>query len=246
MTFNFKSVKPQLFILHYAGGNIYSLQALAEKLKPKFAVEALELPGRGKRIREALLTTKKEAVADYLRQIRAKRNNQPFLIFGHSMGATLGFSVVRELQQSGDAPLCFIPSGNPGPNIKESKKYSQLPKQQFFDELRKMGGITEELAANSELLEFFEPILRADFALLEAADNEPAQTINVPIFAVMGSTEEYVASIGNWARYTSGAFEATVLEGNHFFVFDHLDALQLLVNKAYQQCVPNAPIGRPS
>jgi surfactin synthase thioesterase subunit len=234
------TVKPQIFILHYAGGNVYSFQALADKLRSLFAVEALELPGRGRRIREPLLQTKKEAVADYLRQIRARRTNAPFMIFGHSMGATLGFNIVKELEVSGDAPVCFIASGNPGPNVKESKNYSQLPREEFFNALRQMGGITEELAANHELLEFFEPILRADFALLERKDEDIAYKINTPIFALMGSTEEYVQHIQNWGKYTRGGFEHTVLEGNHFFVFDHLDRLHPIIERAYHQTKTNA------
>jgi surfactin synthase thioesterase subunit len=48
----------------------------------------------------------------------------------------------------------------------------------------------------------------------------------------MGSTEEYVEHIGNWGKYTTGHFEQEVLPGNHFFVFDHLDNLKAIIEKA--------------
>ena len=211
---------------------MYSFQALVEKLRPTFEVEPLELPGRGRRIKETLLQTKKDAVADLLRQIRARRSKAPFLIFGHSMGATLGFAIVKELELSGDAPVCFIASGNAGPNVKEKNNYSQLPRDEFFDKLRERGGISRELSANEELLEFFEPILRADFALLERAEEKITYKINTTIYAIMGNTEEYVAHIENWGNYTTGHFEHEVLQGNHFFVFDHLDKLKAIIEKA--------------
>lgn len=222
-------MKPQIFILHYAGGNMYSFQALVEKLRPVFEVESLELPGRGRRIREALLQTKTEAVADLLKQIRSRRTKAPFMIFGHSMGATLGFAIVHQLELSGDAPFCFIASGNAGPNVKERNNYSQLPQEEFFNKLREMGGITSELSANPELLDFFEPILRADFALLERAEEKISYKINTPIHAIMGSTEEYVEHIENWGNYTTGQFEHETLPGNHFFVFDHTAQLQAII-----------------
>lgn len=228
-------MKPQVFILHYAGGNVYSFQALAEKLRHAFAVEPLELPGRGRRMRETILQDKNEAVADYVRQIRARRTAAPFVVFGHSMGATLGFSVVKELERLNDAPVCFIASGNPGPNVREREQYSQLPRKEFFDKLREMGGITDALSDNQELLDFFEPILRGDFALLEKATEKISFTINTPIHAVMGTNEKYREHIQNWGKYTTGGFEYEVLNGNHFFVFEHTKHLQSIIEKAFNR-----------
>src|SRR5689334_7331970 len=109
-----QTAKPQIFALHFSGGNCYSLQNLLSGLKDSFEIELLELPGRGKRINENLLRTRDEAVADILRQMRDRRKNVPYLIYGHSMGAELGFIVVRDRELANDAPVCFIPTGNPG------------------------------------------------------------------------------------------------------------------------------------
>lgn len=233
-------MKPQIFILHYAGGNSYSFQKLVEKLRPAFEVEAPELPGRGRRINEPLLLNKKDAIADLLRQIREKRSGAPFVVFGHSMGASLGFHIVKELEALGDAPTCFIASGNPGPNVKDLNQYAHLPRDQFFSKLREMGGITDELSANEELLEFFEPILRADFALLERKEDAVSFKIKTPIHAIMGNREEYVQHIENWRKYTSGNCQHNVLEGNHFFVFDHLDRVRAIIEKAIKEAKPHA------
>ncbi|OMP77909.1 thioesterase II family protein [[Flexibacter] sp. ATCC 35208] len=213
-------MKPQLFMIHFAGGNMYSFSALAGALRPFFTVELLELPGRGKRIEEALLFTRKEAVADLLRQISARRNGAPYYIYGHSMGADLGFRVCRELEMIGDRPACFIPSGNPGPNITKRERLAHLPREAFFKELQEMGGINAGMLEDEELAAFIEPILRADFEMLEKED-PVMYKIDTPIYAFMGDKEKYVTDIANWAIYTRSNFSFRVLEGNHFFIFNH-------------------------
>jgi external thioesterase TEII len=45
--------KPQLFLLHFAGGSCYSFQFMLPYLKD-FNVLPIELPGRGRRIKESL------------------------------------------------------------------------------------------------------------------------------------------------------------------------------------------------
>ncbi|SKA45465.1 Surfactin synthase thioesterase subunit [Chitinophaga eiseniae] len=232
-------VKPQVFVLHFSGGNMYSLQHLFSCLKDHYSVELLELPGRGKRIREPLLCTREEAVADLLRQIRERRQSVPYVLYGHSMGAELGFLVNMQLEQAGDPPVCFIPTGNAGPNVHKREKLAGLDRDEFFFKLREMGGIPGDLLENEELMDFFEPILRADFKLLEdAEDIVVAYKTNTPVFAVMGNREKYAAEIENWKNYTLGAFEARVVEGDHFFIYQHADMLMQLIRA--NLCAPVA------
>ncbi len=60
--------KPQLFLLHFAGGNRYSFQFLLPQLSA-FNVVALELPGRGNRLNEPLLDNFNEAASDLYQQV---------------------------------------------------------------------------------------------------------------------------------------------------------------------------------
>jgi surfactin synthase thioesterase subunit len=46
--------KAQLFLLHFAGGNIYSFNTITPGLK-NLEVIPLELPGRGRRMQKGLL-----------------------------------------------------------------------------------------------------------------------------------------------------------------------------------------------
>ena len=132
--------KPQLFLLHFAGGNCYSFKFLLPYLKD-FDVIQLELPGRGNRINEALITEYDQAAADIYRQILSKLTNSAYLIYGHSLGAYLALRVTHMLEKVGQAPVYMLVSGNPGPGIRENRKRYLLEKEEFILELRCLGGI---------------------------------------------------------------------------------------------------------
>jgi len=229
-------VKPQLFGLHFSGGNAYSLKGLFAGLEAAFDIELLELPGRGRRLDEDLLYTRDEAVADLLRQIRERRTGVPYLVYGHSMGAELGFIIVKEQELANDPPLYFIPTGNAGPNIHKREMLGRLPRAEFFAMLREMGGLTDAILEDEELMEFFEPILRADFQLLEDAEQVHIDfAIDTPVLAMMGAGEKYAADIANWKSYTRGHFDSRLMEGNHFFIHHHGAAIRQAVRDCFRK-----------
>jgi len=224
--------KPNLFLLHYAGGNFYSYNFIKPYLNGQFNFIPIELPGRGKRMREKLLFDKDLAVADVLSQILKNMNSNPFLIFGHSMGAYLGFQVVEELEKRNLSPLCFIASGNPGPNIKNDKQRYDLPKDEFISELKILGGTENEILKDDELFEFFEPVIRADFEVVEKEiGNVIDSKISTPIFACMGDKEKFCDQIQNWRQHTTGSFRSKLFEGNHFFIHNHAQEIAKLIRQ---------------
>lgn len=225
----------QLFFLHFAGGNCYSFDFLIKEIKKKklnVKPYAIELPGRGNRIAERLLTEKPLAIKDYFEQIKKLRNGNPYIIFGHSMGAALGLSVVKEMEKHQDPPLYFIASGTPGPGIVQDnkRKIYQLNDHDFKNELRSFGGVPEQVLSNDELFMFFSTIIRADFKLLEQSkDYEKDVVIDTPIYALMGDKEPLTEKIENWKSFTNSSLKCTLLPGNHFFIHNNAeDLVQIL------------------
>ncbi|KFF74855.1 hypothetical protein HX13_12775 [Chryseobacterium sp. P1-3] len=228
---NVRSSKPQIFLLHYAGGDRNSFRPLIEELQSQFQIETPELPGRGNRMSEPPLKDKQEAIADILIQIkRTRQKDVPYLIYGHSMGAILGFEICHAMEKENDAPVHFVATGYPGPGIKNTPPIADLPKTEFFAEVRKLGGISDEVMQYEELLDFFEPLLRGDFGLLENKNNQtPDIKIQTPIFAVMGKSEKYALNIRNWAKYTEASCECQIVNGNHFFINQNFNYLAQVI-----------------
>lgn len=226
--------KPKLFLLHFAGGNSYSFNFLLPYLK-EFDVLSLELPGRGRRITEQLILDYEAAVTDYYTQITNKLDTPDFIIYGHSMGASLGLGVTARLEKQGTPPLSLIVSGNPGPGVVDTKRRYLLEKDNFIEELIKLGGIPPELLESEELLDFFEPILRADFEVAEKHKLEIDPLMNTSIYAIMGDQEEESRRISNWTRYTNTQCDFEVWKGDHFFIREYPKEIASIINNCYQK-----------
>lgn len=173
-------------------------------------------------MKEKLVTEYDHAVTDIYNQIRGKLRSRKFLIYGHSMGSYLALRATSLLEAAGRSPICLIVSGNAGPGIprgEDEKIRYLMTKSELKEELKSMGGVSDDFLIHDELFDFFEPILRADFEVVEknALMNEP--TVCTPIIALMGREEKHYEKIANWGNYTKGNFLCKVLPGNHFFMF---------------------------
>lgn len=229
--------KPLLFVLHFAGGNKYSFQFLKPYLN-NFNVIPLELPGRGSRMKENLLLDFENAIEDYYQQIIHLVQDEDFIIYGHSMGASLGLIVTKRLEEAGIAPKQLIVSGNCGPGIKSERKPMYLMQdEEFNQELVKLGGIPKEIMENEELYTYFSKIIRADFEVIEKNPIAAIKKINTPIYALMGDQERFVGHIKNWENFTNSHFDYQILEGNHFFIYEHPKTVSDILNDCYTKMV---------
>jgi external thioesterase TEII len=225
--------KPQLFLIHFSGGNCYSYQFLRPFL-PMFDIVALELPGRCKRIKEPLLTDFDLAAADIYQQVLASLQSPDFLIYGHSMGSLLALRVANMLEAAGKPPASLVVSGNAGPDVEfaagKRKRYL-LEQNEFIKELKRLGGVPEEVLGNKELFDFFEPVLRADFEVSERTDLSGEKPVGIPLYAIMGSREDNVEEITSWKKYTSAQFDFEVMDGDHFFIRNHPEKIAAVLKK---------------
>src|SRR5438067_469219 len=132
--------KRQLFLFHFAGGSRYSFEFLTPFLRD-FEIIALELPGRGNRVKENLTKDFEKAAVDLLGQVLEFLRDPNFIFYGHSLGALLAFRVCQLLEERNTPPAYIVVSGNPGPGIGVDKKLHELEDENFIAELKNLGGI---------------------------------------------------------------------------------------------------------
>lgn len=227
-------MRPQLFVLHHAGGNSYSFKFL-EPYLASFTVVCPELPGRGRRIREPLLSDFDLAAQDIYKQIIGKLDACPFFIYGHSMGGYLALRVCNLLERAGKLPGYIIVSGNAGPGLIFPRLRYLLTGAALKEELRRLGGVPDEVLDDEELFDFFEPILRADFEVAERHGLAWEPPMKAPIFAIMGDQEEKVLDIANWERFTLGGLTTEVVDGDHFFIHKHAERLAAIIRHCHDK-----------
>ena len=218
-----------LFGLPFAGGNAYSYRPLAEHMSAEIDFVPLELPGRGRRAGEPLLEDIAALAADAQAQI-GPQLDAPYALYGHSMGANLAYLLAHRIEQLDlPRPLHLFVSGCAGPSIPPEPEHQQrhlLPREAFVRMLRELGGCPPEILANDDLMEFFEPIIRADFAANARFKPSAGPPLEIPITALSGAADEIsLGAVEAWAEETRGPFSMHAFPGDHFFIFAHAAAI---------------------
>jgi surfactin synthase thioesterase subunit len=220
-------MKTTIIALPFAGGNKYSFRDLKKYLDQEFDLVTLELPGRGDRFDEALLSDIHQMVEDLYTQILPFINNS-YVLYAHSMGGILGNLLIRKLAgENKNLPLHFLASGCKGPiNNPNRRKLAHLNDGKLAQALQKLGGLPPAVLEIQELLELFLPIIRADIRALEEYDYQQQSPYNVPVTAMAGLSEEIDESaLSDWQLETTQPLRMRWFEGNHFFILDHLDSI---------------------
>ncbi|HDN26581.1 MAG TPA: thioesterase [Thioploca sp.] len=237
--------KITLYCLHFAGGNALSLRHFQAHVADFVHVRPLDLPGRGKRVMEPLLTNAESMVDDVFHQIQDDIKGKPYAIYGHSMGALLGHLLTKHILSVGlPAPVHLFVSGREAPSVVCDKPDKHcLPKQQFIATLNELGGSPPELLEDAALMDFFEPILRADFKAIETFVYNPTQPFDIPITVMHGLKDGEVthAELLPWQQETRQPISINKFAGGHFFIFDYLPQMGQLFSQTLAQALRNSP-----
>lgn len=211
--------KPVLFCFPYAGGGASAYSGWIRALEDEITVCPVQLPGREDRLMEPFHTDMKEVVNEITEIIQSLITCETFL-FGHSMGAKIAFEVARKLEKRGGSIKRLFVSGSRVPHKPPLNPIYNLPKDQFLKELQRFEGTPEEILGNEELLNFFLPLLRADFTMDETYHMEQGNPLKCPITAFGGEEDKEAkpAEIDLWRQYTEVFFSSYVFQGGHFFV----------------------------
>ncbi|MDQ3191153.1 MAG: alpha/beta fold hydrolase [Bacteroidota bacterium] len=226
--------KINLYCLPFAGGSSYSYNVFTPHLSSNVNLVPVELPGRGKRSREALLNEADLMADDVFAKIKSNLvSGVPYAIFGHSMGGLLGYLLTRKILENNlPLPLHLFISGRSGPSYNDDReKYYLLPKQEFRDKLKELGGSPKEVLENDDLMDFFEPILRADFQVVETYNHQEEAPFSVPASIMIGDEDKISLEAARlWQKETSQPIKLHSFTGGHFFVFQHLTSICKIIS----------------
>ena len=158
---------------------------------------------------------------------------EPYCIYGHSMGSLLGYLITKKImERRGNPPEHLFFSGRGGPSVRYKRLNRHLlPRDIFHDELRKLGGVTEDVLQNDMLMEFFEPILRADFGANDNFNYLQSAPFSIPITVFIGAQEHTTEQEAYlWQKETTSTVKVHTMSGGHFFIFDHVAEILQIIN----------------
>jgi medium-chain acyl-[acyl-carrier-protein] hydrolase len=213
----------RLFCFPYAGGSSEVYRSWQRWFPEKVDLCLVHLPGRGKRMSEPAFTQTVSLVNAIVDRI-VQEINVPYALYGHSMGATISFEVIRELSSRRCArPRHLFVSGHRAPQWPRTEPVTfHLPHDEFVAELKRLNGTPKEVLDNPELMELFIGLLRADFQMVETYQYHPKERLSCPITVYGGCDDKYVPqeSCHAWQEHTSAPCKVTMVQGDHFFIRD--------------------------
>jgi surfactin synthase thioesterase subunit len=211
----------QLFCFAHAGGGPSFFRPWLAALAPEIAVRRVLLPGRESRLEEPPFRHITELVEPLCTALEPYLD-QPYALFGHSMGAVVAYEVARRFSGPSRAgPACLIVSGRRAPGLAANRRrLSILPDDEFLAEVGRLNGIPPEVLSEPELLGMMLPPLRADFELAETYRPLPGGRLGCPVVAYLSTADpeiDYDEVLG-WREVTTGEFTMRVFGGDHFYL----------------------------
>ncbi len=217
----------QLICLPFAGGTSFAYRPFTDHLCDKITVVPIELPGHGSLFNKPQLTTMEEMTDCVFEQVESIVRNQPYAIFGHSMGGMLAYLLSRKIRDNLLPPPLhmFVSARRPG-NVPPPFYWKDLSRDEFLERISTLGGIPKEVLACRELMDIFEPILFNDVKALESHVHDEFAPLLVPITVFLGEDDDIpVEDALHWCRETIGPVNVKVFPGGHFFAFERPEEL---------------------
>jgi surfactin synthase thioesterase subunit len=209
-----------LLCLPHAGGGASSFKAWAHQVPPEIEICPVQLPGRENRTHTPPLTDM-DAVLDALLAVLRPRLERPYAIYGHSLGAVIGFELMRRMRREGRRlPLGLFVGSRRAPQLASPvPMIHQLPDDVLIQWLKRAAGTAESLLSNERWLRFYLPALRADLSLSEGYRYRHDAPLPCPIFAFGGAHDAVLSreELDAWREQTSETFHLKLYPGGHLF-----------------------------
>ncbi|MCU0467429.1 MAG: thioesterase domain-containing protein [Arcicella sp.] len=219
----------------FAAGSQYSYNDFIKNAPEGIRWKSLDYAGRGKRIFEPLMTNIHDIVADFLEKL-VPNLHQPYAFYGHSMGSLVAYLLTVEIQKR-DLPMpqhLFL-SGRGGACIPERFRNAEhMTQQEIIGEILEMDGKIETLLQTPKLLNAYEKVLRADLLALEKYDYTlgAESPLMIEATVLIGSQDIYTPEQAwMWQKEFGTPIDFYVMNGGHFFLFDHHQAILNIIEK---------------
>ncbi|MBM7776032.1 pyochelin biosynthetic protein PchC [Actinokineospora baliensis] len=216
----------RLLCLPHAGGTAHAYRTWPTELPDDVAVLAVQYPGRQDRLAEPP-ATRIEDLVNPIADALAPYAGEPLVVFGHSMGASVGYELTVELERRhGPVVDLLVASGSIAPHHRDPHQAHTLPDAELLADVKRVNGSFAPLLEAPDLVELLLPTIRADYRLSQTYLRPQALAVQASLLALGGADDPDVShnDLLSWSAVTAGTFTAQSLPGGHFYLAEHEQA----------------------
>lgn len=214
----------QLICFPYFGAHPNVFSEFGNNITDAIEVWSAILPGHGGSAEKPLMDIN-SLIDLFFAELKSIVKSKYFL-FGHSMGGVIAYFLTQRICISTEylaKPTALILSAADTPHSFRSKNYSSWSDEDILKYLVSIDSITEELLQEKSLLEYFMPVFRADFKILESSSYCTFTPLDLPVFFLWGENDKIISfdSALQWSRYFASPINLIPIEnGSHMFIHD--------------------------
>lgn len=213
----------ELFAVPHVGAGSSVFNALRATLADDgVALTATVMPGHGRRIRERPHDTMDALLAEFA----AMAEHDGYAAFagdygllGHCSGALIAYEMARILVRAPcPNPRLLVVCSCLPPALVHDTGISRLSTEDLFAHTAAAGGTAEAVMQDRDFRAVIEPVLRADWALVEGYSPRPAPLLPVPVLAVRSHDDPLVAAddMRMWGDLTGEPFRSAEFGSGHW------------------------------
>jgi surfactin synthase thioesterase subunit len=224
-----KAPAASIYLFHHAGGMPTAFFRWERHFPVDWEIHLMEHPGRGSLCNLTPAASPDHILDHFQREIGSASTGEPFIFFGHSMGAWLAWRLVVWLEERG-APLpAFLGVSGKSPPATWATPPSPFfsapsaPDEELWGQLCTVGGVGDPQLIPDDLKKLSLTWLRDDLALYASAQAlEAKPPVSVPL-GIWCGLEDPIASSGampGWGEATTRATRLFPHPGGHFYLHE--------------------------
>ncbi|MFD0307864.1 alpha/beta fold hydrolase [Streptomyces sp. NPDC127119] len=223
-----------LLVLPHAGGSAQNFATWANWFSGDLRIVAAQYPARASRAAEPAAADLTHLVDEILDALTDSEG--PLYVFGHSMGAYIGYELCWRRQLAGHPAEVLFTSGAVPPHRHRPNPPVgvEITDEWLMGLLDMYNGVPDDLAAHPDVISQALSTLRSDVVVFrDYAYGDRRRTLEIPIVAFGGDRDDLVptSEVERWSELGAAECVTHFLPGGHFYYLDNMATVTAAVAK---------------